>query len=45
MIQQIIFGVSSFTGCLKFVSKYNISPLEELDVCPLRHPVYHFFYS
>ena len=44
MIQQMIFGVSSFTSCLEFVPKSNIPSLEGLDVCHPRHPIYLFFY-
>ena len=32
----MIYVVSSFTGCLEFMPKYNITPLEGLDVCPFR---------
>jgi len=43
MIQHIICGVSSFIGCLEFVPKFSIPPLEGLD-CPPRHPVYFIFF-
>ena len=43
MIQQMIYGVSSFTDCLKFVPKSSIPQLEGLDVCLLRHSVYIVF--
>jgi len=43
MIKQMIFSVSSFTGCLEFVPKSNIPLLDELDVCHLRHLIYLFF--
>jgi len=43
MIQQIISGISSFTGYLEFVSRSSIPLLERLDVCPPRHPVYIIF--
>ena len=45
MIQPIIFGVFSFTGCLEFVTKFSIPPLERLNVCHPRHPVSLFFSS
>ena len=45
MIQQMISNVSSFTGCLKFVPKSSIPPLERFDVCHPRHPIYLFFSS
>jgi len=35
MIQQMIFGVFSFTNCLEFVPKFSILSLKGLDVC---HP-------
>ena len=41
----MIYVVSSFTGCLEFMPKYNITPLEGLDVCPFRHSVYIIFPS
>jgi len=43
VIQQMISGVSFFTGCLKFMPKSSIPPLKGLDVCPLRHHVYIIF--
>jgi len=42
MIQQMISGVSSFTGCLEFLPKFNIPLLEGLDVCHPRHLIYLF---
>ena len=33
MIQQMISDVFSFTGCLEFVPKSSISPLEGFNVC------------
>ena len=38
MIQQIVSSVSSFSGCLEFVSESNVPP--SLDVCPPRRPTY-----
>jgi len=34
-----------FTDCLELVSKYSIPPLEGLDVCPPKHPIYIIFSS
>jgi len=45
IIQQVISSVSSFTGCLEFVSESSITPLAGLDVCPPRHPRYIIFSS
>jgi len=45
MIQQMISGVSFFIGCLEFVPKFNIPPLERIDVYHLRHSTYLFFSS
>ena len=44
MIQHVIFGVTSYTNCLEFVSKSNIPSLDGLDVRHPRHPIYLFFY-
>jgi len=45
MIQQMIYGIFSFTSCLEFVLKSSISPLEELDVCHPRCLIYLLFPS
>ena len=45
MIQQIISGVSSFTGCLEFVLKSSILPLEGLNACHPRHLICLFLPS
>ena len=45
MIQHMISGLSFFTGCLEFVPMSSIPPLEGLDVCPPRYPVYIIFPS
>ena len=44
MIQQIISGVSSFTGCLEFVPKSSIPPFAGLDVCHPRQLKYIYIF-
>ena len=44
MIHQMIFGISSFTGCLEFMPKSSILLLEGLDVCHPRYLIYLFSY-
>jgi len=43
VIQQIISN-ASFSGCLEFVSEFNIPPSAGLDVCPPKHPRYILFH-
>jgi len=45
IIQHMVSNISSFTGCLEFVPKSNISLLLRLDVCHPRQPKYLFFLS
>jgi len=38
-IQQMVSTVSSFSGCLEFVSEFNVPPSAGIDVCPHRHVI------
>ena len=39
----MVSSASSFSGCLEFVSEFNIPSFAGLDVCPPRHPRYTIF--
>ena len=38
-IQQMVSSVSSFLGCLEFVSESNVPPSAGIDVCPPMHAI------
>ena len=42
MIQQMIFSISSFTGCLEFAPEFSKSPLEGLMCVILGIPYISF---
>ena len=38
-IQQMVSSISSFLGCLEFVSESNVPPSAGINVCPPKHVI------